>query len=82
MRVFWFFTDQSDASGVIRGALSSTRIWEPTEKEVPGAAPGQRIPLPFWEPSALFVRGARCRDAAEYLQLITDLFFLIGDKRR
>jgi hypothetical protein len=82
VRVFWFFSDQSDAPGMIRGALSSTRVWEPTAKEIPNVAPGQRISVPFWIQSASFKRGARYRDAAEGLQLITDSFFLIGDKRR
>jgi len=82
VRVFWHFADQSNAPGMVRGTLSSTRIWEPTAKEIPNVAPGQRIPVPFWEQSASFKRGARYRDAAEYLQLITDSFFLIGDKRR
>ncbi len=82
VRVFWYFADRSDAPGMIRGTLSSTRIWEPTQKEVPNVAPGQRIPVPFWEQSASFRRGVGYRDAAEYLQLITDSFFLIGDKRR
>lgn len=82
VRVFWYFADQSDALGMIKSTLSSTRIWEPTAKEIPNVAPGQRISVPFWIQSASFKRGARYRDAAEYLQLITDSFFLIGDKKR
>lgn len=67
---------------MIRGTLSSTRIWEPTAKEIPNVAPGQRISVPFWVQSASFNRGTGYRQAAEYLQLITDSFFLIGDKKR
>lgn len=82
VRVFWYFADQSNAPGMIRGTLSSTRIWEPTAKEIPNVVPGQRIAVPFWEQSASFKRGTGYRAAAEYLQLITDSFFLIGEKRR
>ncbi len=82
VRVFWYFADQKEAPGMIQGTLSSTRIWEPTAKEIPNVAPGQRISLPFWVQSASFNRGTRYKEAAEYLQLITDSFFLIGDKRR
>lgn len=76
------FADEKDAPGMIKGALSATRVWEPTSKEIPNVAPGHRISVPFWVQSAVFKRGARYRDAAEYLQLITDSFFLIGDKKR
>jgi hypothetical protein len=82
VRVFWNFTEESDAKGIITGALSATRIWEPTAKEIPNAAPGQRLPLIFWVQSALFSRGARYKDAAEYLGIITDSFFKVGESRR
>ena len=82
VRVFWNFTDQDDAKGMIKGALSATRIWEPTAKEIPNVAPGQRIPVPFWAQSASFKRGARYKDAAEYLDIITQSFFKIGETRR
>jgi hypothetical protein len=82
VRVFWSFTDQSDAKGVISGALTATRIWEPTAKEIPNAAPGQRLPLNFWVQSALFPRGTGYKDAAEYLGIITDSFFKVGESRR
>jgi len=82
VRVFWSFTDQTDAKGVISGALTATRIWEPTAKEIPNVAPGQRISVPFWIQAASFDRGVGYRDAAKYLQLITDSFFLVGDKKR
>ena len=41
VRVFFNFTE---SNGRISASLSSTRIWEPTTKEIPGAAPGQRHP--------------------------------------
>ena len=82
VRAFWSFSDQADAKGVIRATLSATRIWEPTAKEIPNAVPGQRLPLNFWVQSAQFPRGARYKDAAEYLEIITDSFFKIGESRR
>lgn len=82
VRVFWYFADQKEAPGMVRGTLSSTRIWEPTAKEIPNVAPGQRLSLPFWVQSASFKRGVGYRQAAEGLQLITDSFFLIGDRKR
>ena len=82
VRVFWYFADQKDFPGMVRGTLSSTRIWEPTAKEIPNVAPGQRISVPFWIQAASFNRGVGYRDAAKYLQLITDSFFLVGDKKR
>jgi hypothetical protein len=54
----------------------------PQAKEIPNVVPGQRISVPFWIQSASFERGTRYKEAAEGLQLITDSFFLIDDKRR
>ena len=81
VRVFWNFTDQKDAKGVIRAALSASRIWVPTAKEIPNAAPGQRIPLNFYAQSAQFDRGVKYKGAAEYLAIITDAFFMLGETR-
>ena len=82
VRAFWSFSDQPDAKGVIRAALSATRIWEPTAKDIPNAVPGQRLPLNFWAQSVLLPRGAGYKDAAEYLEIITNSFFKIGESRR
>lgn len=79
VRVFWNFTAAD--KGLVRGALSSYRIWEPTDKEVPNAVPGQRIPQTFWAQSAVFERGTTYGKAAEYLAIITNSFFIIGEKR-
>lgn len=82
VRVSWSFTEQEGAKGTIQAALSASRIWEPTAKEIPNVAPGQRIPVPFWVQSVSFPEGAQYKDAAAALDLITKSFFTIGESRR
>jgi hypothetical protein len=38
--------------------LTAIRIWEPTAKEIPNAAPGQRLPLNFYH-HGLVLQGRR-----------------------
>lgn len=82
VRVFWNFTEEANYKGMIKGGISATRIWEPTEKEIPNVAPGQRFSVPFWVQSASFKRGTRYKDAVEYLDIMTNSFFKIGESRR
>lgn len=81
VRVFWNFNESRHAKGSINAALSSNRIWEPTEKEVPNAVPGQRISLNFYTQSATFNPGVTYKDAEKYLKTITDSFFKVGETR-
>jgi hypothetical protein len=82
VRALWYFVEDAQHKGMIKGELSSRRVWEPTAKEIPNVVPGQRIAVPFWIQSATFNRGATYRSAKEYLDLITEGFFMIGEQRR
>jgi hypothetical protein len=79
VRVFWNFTESRTTKGRISAALSSNRIYEP--KEVPNAAPGQRIPLNFFAQSAQFEPGVTLKQAQPYLTAITDTFFEVGEMK-
>ena len=81
VRVFWNFTEDADAKGVIKASLSANRIWEPTPKEIPNAAPGQRIPLNFYAQSAMSKPGIKLKDMQPYLDIITESFFKVGETR-
>jgi hypothetical protein len=79
VRVFFNFTE---SNGSITASLRSTRIWEPTTKEIPGAAPGQRISVPFYIQSMQTDSKTSMSKAQEYLTIITDSFFMVGENRQ
>ena len=78
VRVFWNFKEM-DAEKRIQAGLSSNRVWQPTPKDIPNAAPGQRIPLNFYAQSAIFVPGTTLSVAEPILKQLSDNFFEIGE---
>ena len=78
VRVFWNFKEL-DAEKRIQGALSSNRVWEPTPKDIPNVAPGQRIPLNFYAQSVIFVPGTTLSVAEPILKQLSDNFFEVGE---
>jgi hypothetical protein len=79
VRVFWNFVEDKSVKGRISGGLSANRIWEPTAKDIPNVAPGQRIPLNFYLQSVQFEPGVTAKQAEPYLTTITDAFFQVGE---
>ena len=78
VRVFWNFKE-TGAEKRIQGGISANRIWEPTAKEIPNVAPGQRIPLNFYAQSAIFTPGTGLSTAEPVLKQFTDTFFELGE---
>lgn len=78
VRVFWNFKE-IDTQKSIQAGLSSNRVWEPTTKDIPNVAPGQRIPVNFYAQSVIFVPGTTLSVAEPLLKQISDNFFDIGE---
>jgi hypothetical protein len=57
-------------------------VWEPTAKDIPNVAPGQRIPMNFYAQSVTFDPGTTLSQAEPYLRDITKTFFEVGDGHR
>jgi hypothetical protein len=79
VRVFCNFTESSGRKGSVKADLSASRVWEPTAKDIPNVAPGQRIPMNFYAQSVTFDPGATLSQAEPYLRAITDAFFQVGE---
>jgi hypothetical protein len=79
VRVFWNFVESKSSKGQISASLSSNFIYEPTAKDHPNIAPGQRIPMNFYAQSALFDPGVTYAKAESYLTMLTDNFFQVGE---
>ncbi len=79
VRVFWNFVESKGTKGQISAGLSSNFIYEPTVKDNPNVAPGQRIAMNFYAQSVLFDPGATYAKAESYLSSITDTFFQLGE---
>lgn len=79
VRVFWNFVESKGTKGQISAGLSSNFVHEPTAKDHPNAAPGQRIPMNFYAQSVLFDPGATHAKAESHLTMITDSFFKLGE---
>lgn len=80
-RVFWNFVESKEVKGRISVGLSANRVWEPTPKDIPNVAPGQRIPLNFYLQSVLFDPGVTLPQAEPYLTQISDNFFKFGEAK-
>jgi hypothetical protein len=81
VRVFWNFVESTSTKGRINTGLSANRIWEPTPKDIPNVAPGQRIPLNFYLQSVQFDPGVTLSQPEPYLRQIADSFFEVGEAK-
>lgn len=79
VRVFWNFVESKGAKGQISAGLSSNIIYEPTTKDHPNIAPGQRISMNFYAQSVLFDPGATYAKTESFLNMITANFFQLGE---
>jgi hypothetical protein len=81
VRVFWNFVESKEVKGRINAGLSANRIWEPTAKDIPNVAPGQRIPVNFYLQSLQYDPGVTLAQAEPYLTQMTDSFFKFGEAK-
>ena len=81
VRVRWTFEESKSTKGQISAGLSSNFIYEPTTKDHPNIAPGQRIPMNFYAQSVLFDPGVSLSQAEPFLMGVLDSFFKVGDRK-
>jgi hypothetical protein len=81
VRVFWNFTESTGVKGRINAGLSANRVWEPTPKDIPNVAPGQRFPVNFYLQSVLYDPGVTLSQAEPALKQLTDNFFTTGETK-
>ncbi len=75
------FALAGDKQNRIRMTLNSSYLWQPTEKEVPNAVPGQRIPMNFRVQSAITNERGTRRDIMQAAKALLDNFFQYGEGR-
>ena len=75
------FALAGDKQNQIRMTLASSYLWQPTEKEVPNAVPGQRIPMNFRVQSAITNQGGTRADIMRASKALLDNFFLYGEAK-
>lgn len=79
IRMRMSFTESTSTKGRINLALGSNTIWEPTAKDIPNVAPGQRLVRNFFITDVQFEPGVTLRQADPYLKQLLDMFFGYGD---
>jgi hypothetical protein len=75
------FAASTAVIGRINLALGANTIWEPTAKDIPNVAPGQRLVRNFYIIDLQFEPGVKLRDAEPYLAKLLDGFFAYGDSK-
>jgi hypothetical protein len=81
VRVFWNFTESAGAKGRISANLSASHVWEPTPKDIPNVAPGQRFPVNFYLQAVLYDPGVTLSQAEPALKQLTENFFTTGETK-
>ena len=79
VRVRLIFKESASTKGRIHASLSSSFIYEPTTRDHPNVAPGQRIPMNFYSQEVQFEPGVTLSQAQKYLDMLTGFFFNFGE---
>jgi hypothetical protein len=79
IRVGLVFKESSSVKGRVELSIASYWVWEPTAKEIPNVAPGQRLPQIFYVGSIQFEPAATLKTAESYFKVELDTFFNLGE---
>ena len=73
------FKESSSVKGRVELSIASYWVWEPTAKEIPNVAPGQRLPQIFYIGGIQFEPEATLKAAERYFKVELDTFFNLGE---
>src|SRR5215470_8095934 len=79
IRVGLVFKESSSVKGRVELSIASYWVWEPTAKEIPNVAPGQRLPQIFYIGGIQFEPEATLKAAERYFKVELDTFFNLGE---